>query len=83
MIRETARRLTGILGGTGMAARLGGDEFAVILANCHFEAQIEDISRRLIEAFRQPFDTGQGERIKCASASAAPCARSMRANPMN
>lgn len=65
VIRETARRLTGILGGTGMAARLGGDEFAVILANCHFEAQIEDISRRLIEAFRQPFDTGQGERIKC------------------
>lgn len=65
VIRETARRLTGVLGGAGMAARLGGDEFAVILANCHFEAQVEDISRRLIEAFRQPFDTGQGERIKC------------------
>ena len=48
-----------------MAARLGGDEFAVILGNCHFEAQLEDMSRRLIEAFRQPFDTGQGERIKC------------------
>jgi ammonium transporter, Amt family len=65
VIRETARRLTDVLGTADMAARLGGDEFAVILGNCHFEAQIEDVSRRLIEAFRQPFDTGQGERIKC------------------
>ena len=65
VIRETARRLSAIIGPSDMAARLGGDEFAVILGNCHFEAQIEDVSRRLIEAFRQPFDTGQGERIKC------------------
>lgn len=65
VIRETARRLTAILGPSDMAARLGGDEFAVILANCHFETQLEDVGRRLVEAFRQPFDTGQGERIKC------------------
>lgn len=65
VIRETARRLTEIIGPSDMAARLGGDEFAVILGNCHFEAQIEDVSRRLIEAFRKPFDTGQGERIRC------------------
>lgn len=65
VIRETSRRLTEILGPSDMAARLGGDEFAVILGNCHFEAQLEDVSRRLIESFRQPFDTGQGERIKC------------------
>ncbi len=65
VIRETGRRLTEILGPSDMAARLGGDEFAVILGNCHFEAQLEDVSRRLIESFRQPFDTGQGERIKC------------------
>jgi Amt family ammonium transporter len=65
VIRETARRLTRELGPQDMAARLGGDEFAVIVANGHFEAQIEDFSRRLVEAFRKPFDTGQGERIKC------------------
>jgi Amt family ammonium transporter len=65
VIRETARRLTRELGPQDMAARLGGDEFAVIFANGHFEAQIEDFSRRLVEAFRKPFDTGQGERIKC------------------
>ncbi len=65
VIRETARRLSAALGSSDMAARLGGDEFAVIIGNCHFEAQLEDLSRRLIEAFRQPFDTGQGERIKC------------------
>lgn len=65
VIRETARRLSASLGPADKAARLGGDEFAVILGNCHFEAQLEDLSRRLIEAFRQPFDTGQGERIKC------------------
>ncbi|MCC8934336.1 ammonium transporter [Rhizobium sp. 'Codium 1'] len=65
VIRETARRLSAALGSADMAARLGGDEFAVILGNCHFEAQLEDMSRRLIDAFRQPFDTGQGERIKC------------------
>lgn len=65
VIKETARRLTAALGPADMAARLGGDEFAVILGNCHFEAQCEDFGRRLVEAFRQPFDTGQGERIKC------------------
>jgi len=65
VIRETARRLADVVGPSALAARLGGDEFAVILGNCHFEAQIEDVSRRLIEVFRQPFDTGQGERIKC------------------
>ena len=65
VIRETARRLSAALGPADMAARLGGDEFAVILGNCHFEAQCEDFGRRLVEAFRQPFDTGQGERIKC------------------
>ncbi len=65
VIRETARRLTRELGPQDMAARLGGDEFAVIFANGHFEAQIEDFSRRLVEAFCKPFDTGQGERIKC------------------
>jgi Amt family ammonium transporter len=65
VIRETARRLSEALGPADMAARLGGDEFAVILGNCHFEAQCEDFGRRLVEAFRQPFDTGQGERIKC------------------
>ncbi len=65
VIRETARRLSAALGPADMAARLGGDEFAIILGNCHFEAQCEDFGRRLVEAFRQPFDTGQGERIKC------------------
>lgn len=65
VIKETARRLTSALGPADMAARLGGDEFAVILGNCHFEAQCEDFGRRLVEGFRQPFDTGQGERIIC------------------
>ncbi len=65
VIRDTARRLSAALGPADMAARLGGDEFAIILGNCHFEAQCEDFGRRLVEAFRQPFDTGQGERIKC------------------
>ncbi|WP_246735715.1 ammonium transporter [Agrobacterium sp. a22-2] len=65
VIRETARRLTAALGRYDVAARLGGDEFAVILSNGSFEAQIEDFSRRLIAAFREPFDTGRGEMIKC------------------
>ncbi|MGV8937140.1 MAG: ammonium transporter [Allorhizobium sp.] len=74
VIRETARRLTATLGKDDIAARLGGDEFAVILSHASFEAQLEDFSHRLLAAFRAPFDTGGGERIKCCiSIGAALC----------
>nr|WP_299501212.1 ammonium transporter [uncultured Rhizobium sp.] len=66
VIREAARRLSHALGPRDLAARLGGDEFAIILANTHFKTQVEDFGRRLVAAFRQPFDTGQGQLIKCS-----------------
>lgn len=74
VIREAGRRLTAAIGKDDIAARLGGDEFAVILANASFEAQLEDLGRRLVAAFRAPFDIGNGEKVRCGiSIGAALC----------
>nr|WP_246745945.1 ammonium transporter [Ciceribacter sp. L1K22] len=74
VIRECAVRLCAALGSHDLAARLGGDEFAVILANASFEAQLDDFGRRLITAFREPIDIGNGNMIRCgASIGAALC----------
>lgn len=63
VIRETARRLSGLIGRQDVAARLGGDEFAVILHNVVFENQLEDFCRRIVAEFAAPFDIGFGERV--------------------
>lgn len=63
VIRETARRLSGLIGRQDMAARLGGDEFAVILHNVVFENQLDDFCRRIVAAFAEPFEIGFGEHI--------------------
>ncbi len=74
VIRETAHRLQAILGRHDVAARLGGDEFALILSNVNFHAQVEDVCRRLVQAFRAPFEIDGGERVKCGvSIGAAVC----------
>ncbi len=74
VIRETAHRLQAILGRHDVAARLGGDEFAVILMNINFRAQVEDACRRLVQAFRSPFELPGGDRVKCGvSIGAALC----------
>ena len=74
VIREAARRLSHLIGPQDFAARLGGDEFAIILSNAAFGAQLEDFGRRLVEAFREPYDLGNSESAKCGvSVGAALC----------
>ncbi|MCX8997846.1 ammonium transporter [Rhizobiaceae bacterium BDR2-2] len=63
VIRETARRLSDLIGRQDVAARLGGDEFAVILNNVVFESQLEDFCRRIVAAFGEPFDIGFGQKV--------------------
>jgi diguanylate cyclase (GGDEF)-like protein len=56
LIKEVARRLTGVLGHPDSVARLGGDEFAMLLLP---EDRTEDISNtldRVLECLHHPFD---------------------------
>lgn len=63
VIRETALRLSGLIGPHDLAARLGGDEFAIILHNVVFENQLKDFCRRVVTAFHEPFEIGFGSRV--------------------
>ncbi|MBP1849820.1 ammonium transporter [Rhizobium halophytocola] len=74
VIRKTGDRLRKALGRDDLAARIGGDEFAVILTRASFGNQIEDFCRRLVTAFREPIDLGNGHHVRCGvSLGAALC----------
>lgn len=41
-----------------LVGRLGGDEFVVVMRNLDDPGQAVDVARRVVEAFRSPFDVG-------------------------
>jgi diguanylate cyclase (GGDEF)-like protein len=57
LLRAVADRLAGRLRGRDTLARLGGDEFAVVL-EVATDADLEQISARLAQAFEEPFSAG-------------------------
>jgi diguanylate cyclase (GGDEF)-like protein len=57
LLREVARRLSGLLRPTDTAARLGGDEFAVLLEDVD-DRDAERIGSRIVAAFAEPFTVG-------------------------
>ncbi|QLF71394.1 EAL domain-containing protein [Peteryoungia desertarenae] len=74
VIKETARRLLAHVGAGGMAARLGGDEFAILLEGELAGDALDTFCSALVQAFREPFDTGRGEQVVCrVSIGAASC----------
>ncbi len=56
LIRELARRLSGLLRTGDTIARLGGDEFAILQAGIRGRSNVEALCKRIFEAVRQPFD---------------------------
>jgi diguanylate cyclase (GGDEF)-like protein len=58
LIREFARRLSGIIRVTDTAARLGGDEFAIIQTEVSTLAETEALCRRIIAVAAAPFPIG-------------------------
>lgn len=71
ILREVARRLTDALVSSAVLARLGGDRFGVFLAGRCDEGQAERVARRLMRAFEQPFEWGDGELLLTASVGIA------------
>jgi diguanylate cyclase (GGDEF)-like protein len=57
LLRETARRLDGVLRGVDTVARLGGDEFGVILDD-GLAGSDEEAARRVVAALAEPFELG-------------------------
>jgi diguanylate cyclase (GGDEF)-like protein len=55
LIRELARRLTGLMRGADDVSRLGGDEFGVIQTGVTSTRDVEALCERIIAAVAQPF----------------------------
>ncbi len=65
LIRNVARRLSGVVQPMDTVARIGGDEFAVIQHQARDDAEVETFARSILDAFEEPADIG-GEPIKVA-----------------
>jgi len=56
LIREFAKRLSGMVGTGDTVARLGGDEFAVIQLGIRDGAEVEALCDRILSALDDPFE---------------------------
>ena len=55
LLREAARRLTGLVHGNDMVARLGGDEYAMVFPNVRDVADLTRAARRILDTLARPF----------------------------
>ncbi|NVK34452.1 MAG: ammonium transporter [Rhodobacteraceae bacterium] len=60
VLKVTAERLSKISRKSDSPFRLAGDEFALIQRGVQFNAQAQDVARRLIEVLCEPIDCGDG-----------------------
>ena len=60
VLREAARRLSGVLRPGDTAARLGGDEFGVLLPHASGANDSVQAAQRILAAFREPLETAKG-----------------------
>ncbi|KLK89996.1 hypothetical protein AA309_28020 [Microvirga vignae] len=56
LIREFARRVSGLLRTSDTLARLGGDEFAIVQVGIADRSDVEALCTRILKTVRQPFD---------------------------
>ncbi len=71
LLQAVARRLTGAIRGGDLVGRTGGDEFIVIMRDLDEPAEAVNAAWRLVEAFRRPFPSGEGELFSTASIGVA------------
>ncbi|WP_126443919.1 putative bifunctional diguanylate cyclase/phosphodiesterase [Sulfuricystis multivorans] len=62
LLRETARRLTGLLRETDCVGRFGGDEFVIYAGELNGRADAEAIVAKLVETLSAPFASGGANR---------------------
>lgn len=58
LLKDVASRLTGILRSEDTLARLGGDEFTLIVEQLDDEDDAELVARKVLDAFKTPFQAG-------------------------
>ena len=58
-LKETADRLSAIVGERGFVARIGGDEFAVLLGPCPDRGTVAEMAHRIVGTLSQPMIYGQ------------------------
>lgn len=63
LLKQVARRVSGLLRSQDFVARIGGDEFVVMAANSG-PKDASAIARRILDAFREPFPLGDALRVK-------------------
>jgi diguanylate cyclase (GGDEF)-like protein len=56
LIRDLARRLSGLLRDSDTVARLGGDEFAILRSSTTGRSDVDALCARIFDAIHQPFD---------------------------
>jgi len=54
LIKETGKRLAGLIRDGDTVARLGGDEFLVLLAELHKVTDVHAVAQKFLDAFEQP-----------------------------
>jgi len=59
LLQAVAQRLQQVLRGSDTVARLGGDEFVVLLEDVETAANAQLVARRIVEAFKAPFELGE------------------------
>ncbi len=61
LLKQVAKRLTDALRKSDTVARVGGDEFFILVDNISGEEEINKISDKILNIFKQPFQFGNDE----------------------
>ncbi len=71
VLREVAKRLRQVFRGADLVARAGGDEYEVLMTNVPRTSLHDTVTKRLEEAFSEPFQCSGGEVYLTSSAGIA------------
>jgi diguanylate cyclase (GGDEF)-like protein len=55
LLKEVARRLTGVLRAEDTIARMGGDEFVIVIHTVNDQAAVQRIAGKIVEAVSRPY----------------------------
>ena len=82
LIRQAGARLAALVRDADTVARLGGDEFAIVQPGIRDRRDAEQLSERILEAIRLPFEIGGADYSSTSSigAAIAPMRRPTRLN---
>jgi diguanylate cyclase (GGDEF)-like protein/PAS domain S-box-containing protein len=55
LLKMVSKRLTSILRESDTVTRVGGDEFLILLQNLEYEHHIREVSKKILDIFKEPF----------------------------